>query len=119
MGESRNITDRIRPWVENVIDKHGQGDVLAWEASIAPANGGLMLLVAMWMPSPVLGELLSVAVGVPDPLRMSANQVGVEGVVHRLIEQLRTLRSKVLDGTAKADGNGQAKTVLHLPGGTG
>ncbi len=116
MSETHNLTERIRPWVDAALDRFAPNEQVAWDTSLVPIpSGGVTLMVATWMSSAVLGEILSVGSTVADVLRLGTDEEAVTELVRTQLEQLRTLRSQALTAAVTPNGSGPQGSLIVGP----
>jgi hypothetical protein len=100
------LSDRISEWVGTAIDTYRDGEPITFDLTMLPppAEGrGPVLVIMVWMPSPVLGEFIHASFQWLQPGRATPTEI--EDVVHQCLEQMRQARSQVL--TQPPDWNGQ------------
>jgi hypothetical protein len=109
---THRITEEFGRYVDEALDRHGQGEDLHWEVQLAPNDqGGMSLVLVVWMPAGILGDYLvgSIAFHQPPP---KIAQEDVDGAVAPFLTGMRGERHKILT-TAQ---NGSGGPVETLPG---
>ena len=112
---SPRLQDVLAPLVARAVDRQRAGDEVVWEAGMMPVGSAVAPVVVVWMPAPVLGQVLTAAHVVQDPLHL--DQGYADDAVRGLLEVLRAGRTAMLGG---ADPLAAGRTVqdprLLVPG---
>lgn len=88
-----SLTEKIGPWVDAAIDKHGQGENIVWASSLTPDQGrNPTFTITVWFPGGILGSTLLGSFQVNDPL--GATEEKVSEVMAEFLRQLRENRSR-------------------------
>ncbi len=90
------MSARLAGWVDETLDLVAPGEEIAWETGVVPSGGGLTVVLVLWTPSPVLGELVLTFAALADPVRNSQDQELVERLVRNLVDQLHQASSEAL-----------------------
>jgi hypothetical protein len=99
---NRRVTDRVAPFVEEALDRFGQGEDISWEAVLAPNDQGAMSLVLVfWMPGAVLGSRMVGSAAVQNDPSTITQEATVE-TVRRFLDEMRTARSTQVSKAASA-----------------
>lgn len=94
---SRRATDRIAEVLAPAFEQQRLGDEVVWDVALVPSGpGSLTPVVTTWMPSPVLGEVLTSTVPVANPLRFV--RADADQTVAELLRVLREGRTAMLEG---------------------
>lgn len=89
------VSEIVVQWFRDAVDKHKQGDDVAWE--VFPAlhpQAGFVMQFTLVIPSPLIGQQLAVGVLIDAPLALSAE--GVDNLVAQMLEEARKQRSNAL-----------------------
>lgn len=112
MPESRRITERIGPWIDAAIERHGQGEEICWETTIGPGpDGAPATMVLLWFPGAVLGTVINGSIGLHAPHLLT--EAEADEVIAGSLERLRAERSRQIGSPAA---NGHRPSGLILPG---
>lgn len=111
---TNRIGDKIAPWVDEAITRHGQGEQIAWELALLPGPQGQPMPVLMfWVKGALLGSVVNGSIGLHDPLAIGHDDL-VEAV-RQFLEQMRQARSEQLQQQAPASPHLNGSGLL-LPG---
>lgn len=89
------IADRITPWMEAAIERHGQGEQVVWEVSMVLAPDGLpVVIVSVWLHSGVVGSALPLVITIGNPMLLNAEEI--DRAVAGALEEIRRRRSAFL-----------------------
>jgi hypothetical protein len=103
---TRNVTDRITPWVEATIDAVGD-EVAGWCCTPIPQPPPVVIALALMVWVPAAHELGAFIVGqqvFDSPPNL--DEPTVTGAVRELLEALRNMRSEALrQSQAAQNGN--------------
>jgi hypothetical protein len=95
-SETRRVSARMAGWVDEALERLAPGEDIAWETGLVPNGTGLTVVLVLWTPSPVLGELVLTYTALADPVRNPQDQSLVDDLVRSLVEQLRHASSEAL-----------------------
>lgn len=88
------LSTRIEPWIEEAVERHGQGENVGWEMGFTPTPQGPGYVLVIWLPGPVIGQSMTGQVVVTSPNLMTAETA--DTIIHDTLEQLRSARSEAL-----------------------
>lgn len=113
---TRRASDLFAEAVEAAIDRHGEGEEIRWDCSLAPNDqGGISLVLVVWLPSGTVGQHLigSAAFHTPPPVLFPEE---VDATVAAFLRDLRAQRTKDLTvATNGAQGPSAGRSGLILP----
>lgn len=118
-GAPFRLSDRYAPLIEEALKKAGQGEEIAWETGLVPAQNNPtapVLTVFLWMRAPVLGTVINGSIQFADPFNQ-ATQEFVDEQMRTFIEALRKARSEMV--APVANGHREAPPTSPGPGGSG
>jgi hypothetical protein len=95
---SNRLTTRIEEWIEAALAEQALGDRVTWDCSFALTPEGPQMLVAFFMPSAILGQMVQSGVVLQNVPQ--ACEYDLQQTVKRVLEDLRAARSE----QAKVDG---------------
>lgn len=94
---TRRVSARLAEYVDDALERYAPGEEIVWEAGLtALPSGGLAVVLVLWVPSPVLGEMVLAYNIVSNPVHGPQDRDLVDTTVHTLIEQLRRTCSEAL-----------------------
>jgi hypothetical protein len=111
---TRNVTERIGPWVEAAIDTYGEGDVAGWCCVPVPAPLPVVIGLALMLWIPSAHELGTHLVGqrlFESPPTL--DEAAVTSGVRELLAGLREARSK---GLRRSQASQNGRPPISGPG---
>jgi hypothetical protein len=88
------ISDRLAPWIEESVERYALGDNVSWELTMLPTQGGLITGVIFYLPSMILGEILTGVTPINNAVTISPDEI--DAIVHGSLEQMRQSRSQTV-----------------------
>lgn len=91
-----SMTDKLKEFVAEALDRHSQGDAVEWDigSGMAP-NNQLIHFLTLCVPSPVLNETIMAGGVIGGANSIDAEKI--DAMVQQALEQIRTARSQKLN----------------------
>lgn len=85
--------EKIGPWVNDSIARHGQDENILWEPSLMPGQQGEAILICFfWMPGAAIGSTMQGSFAIHDPLGITDAEI--DEVVADFLRQMRDARTE-------------------------
>lgn len=98
------LTSRVETWIESALDKYALDDRphVVWEQQFVMTQRGPQLGVMFFMPSGIMGTMVSTFTLVENPPMVTEDEIGT--LASNALEALRKARSDALSGEVAAEG---------------
>lgn len=113
-----SVTEKVGPWINAAIDKHGQGEAIFWEPGLLRGqHDEALYTVFVWFPGAVLGTTLGGSFQITNPVGVTEEEI--DAILTEFLRQFREARSEVLakqNGHAQNGHGEQPGSGLIIPG---
>lgn len=109
------IEEKVGPWINDAIAKHGRGENILWGMNLMPGQQGEAMAVCFfWVPGAVLGSVVQGSFAIKDPLHITEDEI--EETVAEFLRQIREARSQQIEQESpQRPINGQTRSGLYIP----
>ncbi len=96
---TKQVSARVRPWIDEEISKVSPDEEVLWELSVmlmpvADSTPQPMLVLMVWIPSPVLGEPMGGMCPIDNAFSLTRDRIAE--MIPAYIRHLREQRSQIL-----------------------
>lgn len=85
----------VGPWVEEAISRHGEGERVLWDMTLALSGSGPAYCLVMFMPGAIVGTHIHASMIVTNIAAIT--QPDIDDLVAKLLEGVRQQRSQQLE----------------------